>query len=94
VKTKQVAKYEITLKKKTPAQVARKKARKSTVARHERRAKDRADKAAAIKAEMDAIAEKDAKKMQEKMEAPIPETSADPLNDAIAPGQDVQTTSL
>jgi hypothetical protein len=92
-KVKKPAKVVITPKPKTAAQIARKKAKKSTIARAERRAtlpgnvKRAEEKAAALEAA-------DAAKMQEKMEAPIPETSGDPINDAIAPGQDVTTTSL
>jgi hypothetical protein len=97
-KVKKPAKVVITPKQKTPQQIARKKAKKSYIARAERRAtlpgnKQRAEEQAT------ALEAADTAKMQEKMEAPIPETSVPPttpdaIDDILAPGQDVTTTSL
>ena len=91
---KKTVKYELAPKPpRTPKQVAKRKATKSAIERAKRRAelpgnKKRAEEQAA------ALEVADTAKMQEKMEAPIPESSVDPITAALVPGQDVQTTQL
>ena len=95
-KVKKPAKVVITPTPRTPAQIARKKAKKSSIARVQARAelpgnRKRAEEQAALKAEMEAIAKADQEKMQEKMEAPVPEPIIDEI---LVLDQVVQTTTL
>lgn len=87
MKPKKKLEVKLTPKVRTKKQIEDRKKAPNRVKRAESRAKDRANRDAAIKA--------DEEKMKAKMEAPIPETSADPLEQALVPGAfTVQTTQL